>query len=101
MHGELREVVLEMLGERSLKDRVLFDPKAVRKLIDDDYKEDKNYIQARNFMANAYQSLFCIISDYIFDEILTVLLGRDGKSLPIGAAYKVSNLLKADQGAYG
>ena len=35
LHGELREVVMEMLGERSLKDRGLFDPKAVRELIDE------------------------------------------------------------------
>ncbi|MCK4603268.1 MAG: PIN domain-containing protein [Deltaproteobacteria bacterium] len=44
-------------------------------------KEDKNHTQARNFMANADQSLSCLISDYIFDEILTVLLVRGGKAL--------------------
>jgi len=45
LHGELREVVMEMLGERSLKDRGFFDPKAVRNLIDDDYngKIDAGY----------------------------------------------------------
>ena len=37
LHGELRKVVMEMLGEGSLKNRGLFDPKSVRKLIDDDY----------------------------------------------------------------
>ena len=33
--GELREVVMEMLGERNLKERGLFDPKAVSKLVED------------------------------------------------------------------
>ena len=36
LHGELHEVVMEMLGERSLKDRGLFDSKAIKKLINDD-----------------------------------------------------------------
>ena len=36
---------MEMLGERSLKNRGLFDPRTVRKLIDDDYhgKIDASY----------------------------------------------------------
>lgn len=38
LHNDLREVVLEMLGERSLKDRGLFDAKAVGRLVDDDYE---------------------------------------------------------------
>ncbi|MCD6274278.1 MAG: asparagine synthase (glutamine-hydrolyzing) [Deltaproteobacteria bacterium] len=37
LHGELREVVMEMLGERSLKARGLFDPRAVARLVEDDY----------------------------------------------------------------
>lgn len=37
LHGELREVVMDMLGERSLKNRGLFDPKAVSRLVEDDY----------------------------------------------------------------
>jgi uncharacterized protein len=52
-------------------------------------KEDKNHAQTRNFMANADQSLFCLISDYIFDEILTVLLVRGGKFLSIEAGSKI------------
>ena len=37
LHGDLRKVVLEMLGKKSLKNRGLFDPGSVKKLIDDDY----------------------------------------------------------------
>lgn len=52
-------------------------------------------------MANADQSLFCLISDYIFDEILTVLLVRGGKFLSIDAGCKIMedariNLLQID-----
>lgn len=45
LHGDLREVVLEMLGEKSLKNRGLFDPKAVSRLVEDDYngKIDASY----------------------------------------------------------
>lgn len=45
LHSDLREVVLEMLGEKSLKNRGLFEPKAVGRLIDDDYegKIDASY----------------------------------------------------------
>ena len=45
LHGDLREVVLKMLGKRSLKNRGLFNPESVKKLIDDDYsgKIDASY----------------------------------------------------------
>ena len=45
LHGDLRELVLEMLSGRSLKNRGLVDPKSVKKLIDDDYsgKIDASY----------------------------------------------------------
>ena len=45
LHGELREVVMEMLGEQSLKKRGLFDPKSVSRLVEDDHngKIDASY----------------------------------------------------------
>lgn len=45
LHGELREVVMEMLGEGSLGNRGLFDPKSVSRLVEDDYngKIDASY----------------------------------------------------------
>ena len=45
LHGELREVAMELLGEKSLKTRGLFDPKTVARLVDDDYsgKIDASY----------------------------------------------------------
>ena len=52
-------------------------------------KGDKNHAQARSFMAGADQSLSCVISDYVFDEILTVLLVRGGKDLSIEAGRKI------------
>ena len=52
-------------------------------------EEDKNHIKARGFMADADQSLSCLISDYVFDEVLTVLLVRGGKTLSIEAGRKI------------
>lgn len=45
LHGDLRKVVMEMLGEGSLKNRGLFDPKSVSRLVEDDYngKIDASY----------------------------------------------------------
>ena len=45
LHGDLREVVMEMLREKSLKNRGLFDPKSVSRLVEDDYdgKIDASY----------------------------------------------------------
>ena len=51
--------------------------------------EDKNHTRARAFMGEADQSLSCLISDYVFDEVLTVLLVRGGKALSIEAGRKI------------
>jgi predicted nucleic acid-binding protein len=37
-------------------------------------KRDKNYQEARNFISESDKNIAFIISDYIFDEVLTVLL---------------------------
>jgi len=52
-------------------------------------KRDKNHFQAREFIRNT--SIFFIISDYIFDEFLTVLLARGHKILSTEAG---ENILK-------
>jgi predicted nucleic acid-binding protein len=52
-------------------------------------KKDKNHLQARDVIRNT--SIFFIISDYIFDEFLTVLLARGHKILSAEAG---ENILK-------
>ncbi len=50
-------------------------------------KKDKNHFEAREFIRNT--SIFFIISDYIFDEFLTVLLARGHKILSAEAGEKI------------
>jgi len=52
-------------------------------------EKDRNHRQAKHFISELdNQSLF-IISDYIFDEVLTVLLVRIGKFLSTQAGEKI------------
>lgn len=44
---------------------------------------DQHHNQARTFIAETDRDISFVISDYIFDEILTVLLVRGGKFLSI------------------
>ncbi len=44
-------------------------------------KRDKNHAKARNFISEINGRSLFVISDYIFDEVLTVLLVRGGKLL--------------------
>jgi len=57
---------------------------------------DKNHIQARSFITDADQNLSCVISDYVFDEVLTILLVRGGKTLSIEAGNKIFEDEKID-----
>lgn len=43
-------------------------------------KKDKNHSKARRLISEADKDTTFVISDYAFDEILTVLLARGGKS---------------------
>ena len=52
-------------------------------------KRDKNNQKARNFISESDKNMAFLISDYIFDEVLTVLLVRGGKSLSIEAGRKI------------
>ncbi|OQX04629.1 MAG: hypothetical protein BWK80_53375 [Desulfobacteraceae bacterium IS3] len=52
-------------------------------------KKDKNHFEAREFIRN--KRIFFIISDYIFDEFLTVLLTRGHKLFSVEAG---DNILK-------
>jgi len=52
-------------------------------------KRDKNHQKARRFISKSDKSMAFLISDYIFDEVLTVLLVRGGKSLSIEAGRKI------------
>jgi len=52
-------------------------------------KRDKDHQEARNFISESDKNIAFIISDYIFDEVLTVLLVRGGKSLSIEAGRKI------------
>ena len=48
-------------------------------------KRDQNHSQAWKFISETDIGISFIISDYIFDEVLTVLLVRGGKPLSIEA----------------
>jgi predicted nucleic acid-binding protein len=52
-------------------------------------KRDKNHQKARKFIAESDKNIAFLISDYIFDEVLTVLLVRGGKFLSIEAGRKI------------
>jgi len=52
-------------------------------------KRDKNHSKARRLISEADKQTTFVISDYIFDEILTVLLVRGGKSLSVDAGRKI------------
>lgn len=49
-------------------------------------KKDKNHLSARRFISNEDNGGSFVISDYIFDEVLTVLMVRGGKSVSVEAA---------------
>ena len=46
-------------------------------------KRDQNPSRARKFILETETQVSFVISDYIFDEVLTILLVRGGKSLSI------------------
>jgi predicted nucleic acid-binding protein len=48
-------------------------------------KQDQNHSHARKFISEIDIGISFVISDYIFDEVLTVLLVRGGKPLSIEA----------------
>ena len=52
-------------------------------------KGDKNHSKARRLISDADKSTAFVISDYVFDEILTVLLVRGGKSMSVEAGRKI------------
>jgi len=52
-------------------------------------KGDKDHLKARRFISKAKEGNIFIISDYIFDETLTVLLVRGGKPLSVEAGHKI------------
>ena len=52
-------------------------------------KGDKNHSKARRLISDADKSTVFVISDYVFDEILTVLLVRGGKSMSVEAGRKI------------
>ena len=52
-------------------------------------KRDKNHSKARRLISDADKSTVFVISDYVFDEILTVLLVRGGKSMSVEAGRKI------------
>jgi len=52
-------------------------------------KGDKNHSKARRLISDADKSTVFVLSDYVFDEILTVLLVRGGKSLSVEAGRKL------------
>jgi len=52
-------------------------------------KRDKNHAKARNFISGADDRSLFVISDYIFDEVLTVLLVRSGKFLSAQAGQMI------------
>ena len=65
-------------------------------------KRDKDHFRARRFISEIKEDDIFIISDYIFDEFLTALLVRGGKSLSIEAGRKILEdkriyLLKIDE----
>ncbi len=52
-------------------------------------KRDKNHSKARRLISDENKSTVFVISDYVFDQILTVLLVRGGKSLSVEAGRKI------------
>lgn len=50
--------------------------------------KDENHLVARRFIQNNHKTIY-VITDYIFDEFLTVLLSRRNKSLSIEAGAKI------------
>lgn len=52
-------------------------------------RKDKDHLKARRFISEVKEGNIFIISDYIFDETLTVLLVRGGKPLSIEAGRKI------------
>lgn len=52
-------------------------------------KKDKNHSKARRLIPEADKHTGFVISDYVFDEILTVLLARGGKPLSVEAGRKI------------
>lgn len=52
-------------------------------------KKDKNHSKARKLISEADKHTSFVISDYVFDEILTVLLARGGKPLSVEAGRKI------------
>jgi len=52
-------------------------------------RRDKDHLKARRFISEVKEGSIFIISDYIFDETLTVLLVRGGKPLSIEAGRKI------------
>jgi hypothetical protein len=53
-------------------------------------KSDANHAEARKLI-QLYDKITLIISDYIFDEFLTVLLARENKLISIDAGEKILN----------
>ncbi len=51
-------------------------------------KGDENHLKAREFIRNGNEHLY-VITDYIFDEFLTVLLVRRNKALSVEAGVKL------------
>jgi len=52
-------------------------------------EKDKNHIQAKQFFSESENQILYVISDYIFDEILTVVLVRAGKFLSVQTGEKI------------
>ncbi len=52
-------------------------------------KKDKNHLQAKRLFSELESQSRYVISDYIFDEILTVVLVRSGKYLSVQAGEKI------------
>ena len=68
-------------------------------------EKDKNHLIARRFISNGDSRWSFVISDYIFDEVLTVLMVRGGKSVSIEAGCKIlederMNLLQIDENIF-
>ena len=68
-------------------------------------RNDKNHLMDRRFISNSDNRWSFVISDYIFDEILTVLMVRGGKFVSIEAGCKILgdnriNLLQVDKNVF-
>jgi len=68
-------------------------------------KKDKNHLSARRFISNEDNGGAFVISDYIFDEVLTVLMVRGGKTVSVEAGCKILedekiNLLQIDENIF-